>query len=167
MKQLVQSGQFYYHNRLRLMPEPPVSYIDNDGVIYKLEQESTWFMEMVTSFTIVDLLKYYCTSFNFKPRSKHDAKFMIGGLNYLVDMHGLDVTLFTIDAASSHYMEMSSPPNPTNVVKCLQEFVPLGYEHLESKKTREHSEGTDCVIPRSKSVQNSRSWSKSASAVQL
>jgi len=136
--ELIERGKFYYHNALRILPPPPVSYIADDGTVVWLRAPS-FSISIRESFTDKDLLRYYEEAFNVKMSHPDDVKRFTNALSYMVNRYGLDSVLFTID----YHRDLMQIENimPPSVPFDIQRYLPYGQETLETKKAREEGEG--------------------------
>lgn len=100
-RNLLTVGEFYFHNQLRIKNEPISYYFDiNKGIMKKIEQD--YYLEMKASYNMVDLYNYIIKKnedFNFLYDLEGDSNRVIGSLNWLINSHGLENTLFLIDVA--------------------------------------------------------------------
>jgi hypothetical protein len=143
MQELIEQGKFYYHSALRILPPPPISFLNEKGEI--VIEYSPFYLEIKKSFTDEHLLQYYLMRFNMKLDIVHKKRFL-GGINHLVQTYGIDEILFTID----FYSDLVTTDNvyPPRIPLDIERYVAEGIETLERKKAIEQREGINCVVPK-------------------
>lgn len=142
---LIQVDRFYYHPRLQVVPPPPTLKIEDDGTITSSYEEESFYLEMVDSFTIKDLLSYF---YSKKNSSIQESTFNrdIGALRHLLQFWDVDFLLFLIDEAFASSIDQGRevPNSPLDI----QEFSDDALLLYESRKNILYEEGLDHVIPR-------------------
>jgi hypothetical protein len=137
--ELIEKGKFYAHNILRILPSPPLSYIDKEtGLIVTKETDYHFSIQIRKKFSDTDLLDYYQRAFGCGNLHKDDVKQFCSALVYMVTRYGLDTVLFTIDYLRD--LVASENVMPPAVPFDLQRYIPYGKEILERKKAREIKE---------------------------
>jgi len=142
--ELLESGKFYYHPALQLVPAPPrLIQLDSGEFVYKDEEE--FFLEIKESFTLTELVDYYYNKFNIKANVaiiNRDKAIM----SRLVESYGLDIVLFGIDETYYQMLDrgMRVPNTPYIMQNYLEEINAL----YDSKKDEAHRKGLNHVITR-------------------
>ncbi|MNP02927.1 hypothetical protein D3C76_947930 [compost metagenome] len=120
---LLDPGEFYYHNVLRITSKPPKRHLDIDsGEIVTIND--VYFLEMRDSFTAEDLVEYYCKQFNIKIHRQEQARFA-GAFQWLLKMDDIEIILFMIDYAANLCNSEDYPPprTPMDVRKYRREAM--------------------------------------------
>ena len=140
---LLKTSEFYWHPQLRITPGPPQRVVDyNTGSITKVEEEH--FLEMRASYTLNDLLDYYCKQHgNIKDAQVNKYR---GALKYVLDNHNIDTVLFMIDASANYIKAEDMMPlkSPLDIADYEREARHM----LGEKITEEKQAGDDRVVPR-------------------
>lgn len=149
-KNLMQEGVFYYHPRLQ--ETPPLPTLEIDIRTGSLNRSCTpFYLEMVDSFTLNDLLEYTQS----KVKILHcDKARELGALTYLLKKYkdteepfnNLDLLLYTIDAGGALMEDLDMPPL-ANLLK-LDDFLYEGWILYRDAYNRKKMAGMDKVITR-------------------
>jgi hypothetical protein len=141
---LMESGVFYYHNRLRNVPPPPKMKFDKETRQY-IRIEQPFFLEMKKRFSMPELLEYWYTSNGMKA-TEHNLKQDTGKFKYLLGMYDLDEVLFMIDVAQSNRREANQRPL-RNAFE-LEKFLEEARDAIKLKKNVHRVQGIDQEIQR-------------------
>ena len=110
---LINLNKFYYHPFLQIVPSPPTITINNDGTFTESYSNDKFFLQLKTSITFQDILKYFYKKFyEVRPNEKRD----LGAIKHIyekniapaIELSGdnsksaLDLLLFTIDTARTY-----------------------------------------------------------------
>ena len=138
---IINPTKFYYHNELRRMPPPPKSKINRDGSIEIVVEE--FYLEIKGWYTKHDLFDYASNKLNI---STEQYSREIGALDYLVSKYGLDVVLYSIDAALEHcsVMDRSLP----KACMDISDYIEDGRIRYENKKAEAKANGLDKPLPK-------------------
>ena len=141
---ILKSNTNYYHKELKLINKPPTVEFDIDkGVMTSRKDE--YFLEPVGSYTIQDLIKYFCNNVPFDVQAFPLNK--IGGmLRYKMEQFGLDKLLFMLDLQSQECKDnnklfsLSELDNfSSKADECIQEItknIPKGEKYYVIKQRR-------------------------------
>jgi hypothetical protein len=142
---LLDPDVFYYHNALRVTSAPvTLVYDETTGQYKRIEQP--FFLEMKTSFTMEDLLRYWYKSNGMSP-TEHHMKQDRGRFEYLLGMYDIDEILFAIDIAQAHRKDQQQKPL-RNVFE-LERFIEEAKEAIQTKKSAHRLAGIDRIVRRS------------------
>ena len=98
---LLSPEKIYYHKELKLVSKPPVIDRDIDrGIIVSRTPEH--FLEPVASYTIQELIQYFCNTMPLNMQEWHYKK-LLGMIKYKVDQFGIDKLLFMTDIAAADH----------------------------------------------------------------
>lgn len=98
---LIRQDIFYYHNELRVFPEAPEVYFDLNTGTYTREPFE-YFLEMKASYTTDDLYDYLRSKLPMCYVIQNKNR-LVGGLNSLIQKHGIEKVLFMIDTTDRIY----------------------------------------------------------------
>ena len=115
-KNLLKEGRFYYHDELRHRPAPPLTSIQPDGTI--TQTVKPFFIKMKDNYTLIDLYRYFTSRLKYEDI---DPPRTLGGLSYIIEKHGIEATLFAIDALWDDYMG-NSKPRPRSVF-AIEDYI--------------------------------------------
>lgn len=113
-------GEFYYHPLLQFSSQPPRYELDMKTMKFKESPREPFFLEMKESFTLEDLTMYYIKEAEvdgtYPPRYYSSFK-------KVVDMYGIDLTLYLIDAsvAKAKDNQEPAPIHPSFLLENLEE----------------------------------------------
>lgn len=142
---LMAPNTFYYHNQLRIFPDPPRRALDyNTGEIIKIDTDH--YLEMRASYTLFELSEYFDAQFG-QTNSRDTVKRNIGGFSYLLKSNTLEEILFAIDAASNLYKSEDRNTKEFNPL-VLKEWMATGKKYWWEKVTGEKESGDDRIVPR-------------------
>lgn len=144
-KNLISPTTIYYHNELRITPGPPiVDYDYNTGELKRTVED--YFLEPRGSYSIEDLVDYFKTKSHLYVQAIMPDNRLKGSLKWIVDQHGVELTLFMIDAAEvSVSIGMSQPlKNPSN----LSDFYVVAKQNYEKKMSECKLAGGAKVVPK-------------------
>lgn len=97
---IVKQNQMYYHKELRVQPKPSTTNIDyNTGTMVSTEQE--YFVEIVASYTIEDLMKYLL-SFGYTNTYQWQYSRLKGLVEHYIKKYGIDTVLFMFEAIADN-----------------------------------------------------------------
>lgn len=114
MKNLINTGTFYYHNDLRITSPPPKRMIDYDsGEITTISDP--YFLEMKASYTMEDLILYYVRQVGNIHRPDHQR--FEGSFNWLMKFYTVQQILFMIDVMvnTCQCEDLSPPESPLDI----------------------------------------------------
>lgn len=140
---LIAANRFYYHNELRVFPEPPTRELNIDtGEIEKTEFE--YFLEMKASYTMNDLVKYIYSKDSFSLLKNNENR-LKGGLKSLLCKYDIEVILFTIDTVDVLYI-----PNQKKIKNIfeIEDYIQEGKVNLNMKVTESVYNNTNCIVPK-------------------
>lgn len=140
---LLESGKFYYHPRLQVIPPDPMMKVSDTGEIEFICEP--FFLEIIPSFAAGDLLNYFYERTNQSIDSLN-RKRDLGSIKYLLARYPLDLILYSIDNAIAlcYDSDKSMPRNPLEI----EEFIEDTTSIYEQKITHAKFDGLDKVIPR-------------------
>jgi hypothetical protein len=123
---LIESEKIYFHSELRIFPPVPKSRIDDEGNIIYVNLSEDFELQMVKTYSMYQLLKYYYSKFNIIP-SQNEVKRDIGGIKYLMKFIDLDRLLFLIDVAHSIITEndYQKPLSPLELQNFTREALSI------------------------------------------
>lgn len=100
---IIKQNQMYYHKELRIQPKPNTIDIDyNTGTMVSTKQE--YFVEIVASYTIEDLLKYLL-SFGYTNTYQWQYTRLKGLMKHYIKKYGIDTVLFMFEAIANNIEE--------------------------------------------------------------
>ena len=139
---MIKSNEFYYHNLLRCLPDPPKTEWDiNTGEIITINEPH--FLEMRASITLGQIVEYYCKAFDITldPASINRYK---GSIKYMIEKLGIDIVLFMIDAASDIVKseDLQRPSSPVGI----GEYEPQARESYFAKVSENKVSGDDLIV---------------------
>lgn len=137
---IIAVNKFYYHNELRVYPEPPTRTLNiNTGEIEKTEFE--YFLEMKASYTIKDLVDYIYSKNSFSLLKNNENR-LIGGLKSLLCKYDIEVILFTIDTVDVLYT-----PNQKSIKNIfeIEDYIKEGTTNYNMKITESVVNGTNRI----------------------
>lgn len=138
---LIITNRFYYHNDLRVYPEPPTRELDiNTGEIKKADFE--YYLEMKASYTIKDLVNYIYSKESFSLLKNNENR-LIGGLKSLLCKYDIEILLFTIDTVDVLYA-----PNQKKIKNIfeIEDYIQEGKTNYNMKITEAVVNGTNCLV---------------------
>lgn len=143
--------RIYYHSELKIVPRPvKIDFDYNTGEIIRSHEE--YFLEMKSSYTIDNLIKYYISKTNLSNDILLIPSKIKGALNWLLKNYDLEVILYMIDIANDHITSLNL--NPLNNVMDLQEYYTKAIETLMIKSTESKANGDDKIVPRKRQLCN-------------
>lgn len=146
---LIEKDKFYFHPRLQLSPGAPTLKVTEDGELVPTEEEA-FFLEVVDSFTMYDLVEYFYQKSHVKNKSfKRDSvafEYFFKQIQVDYPFNQLDLILFTIDEAVSISHDKDKKP-PTSAIKLI-DYADEGYSLYMEKYNNSKIAGVDHVIPR-------------------
>lgn len=140
---LIAVNRFYYHNELRVFPEPPTRELNiNTGEIEKTEFE--YFLEMKASYTMNDLVNYIYSKDSFSLLKNNENR-LKGGLKSLLCKYDIEVILFTIDTVDVLYA-----PNQRKIKNIfeIEDYIYEGNVNLNMKTTEAVYNNTNTIVPK-------------------
>lgn len=143
-EELIQPFKFYTHPALQVVPPPPTIKINKDGTFDSSYDNEPFYLEIVSSFTLDDLLHYYYEkigegeAFN-KERDK-------GGFKYLLKIIDLDTIMYAIDEAT-YDLEINEFDFIDNPMQ-LKKYIRKAKDKAEERKYLLKEGGLYGVIPR-------------------
>jgi len=141
---LIDPNKFYYHSSLRIAPGPPTTKYNPETREITRRYED-YFLEMKASYTIKDLVKYYCETMKIK-MNKHTISRYHSVFENLLSSYSLDRILFTIDAAAE--IRQSNHLNPLVNPFGLTDYMHTGEENYSLKVNLSKQEGVDEIVYR-------------------
>lgn len=147
---LIQEGMFYFHPKLQLAPPPPLMDIDIEGRFVQVNNNEPFFLEIVESYTMKDLVDYFYNKVKIlKGNYKRDSR----GFEYFFSqviiekpLNALDLVLFTIDGAVAlaHDKDRECPRSAVELLDYANEGHAIYREKFNYSKLM----GIDHVTPR-------------------
>lgn len=138
---LIDQREFYYHNELRVYPEPPeVEFDINTGECKRAPFE--YFLEIKASYTIEDLYNYIQSKSSMRLILNNRNRLM-GGLTSLLQKYKIEKILFMIDTTDFIY------DCRNRLMKSIFEIEEYAHESLDSynlKMSESIGNGTNKVI---------------------
>lgn len=144
---LISINRFYYHPRLQLVPPAPKLKIDDDGTITSSYDSEEFFLEMIDSFTLRDLVDYFYSKTNSFVPSVNLVR-DIGAFEHLLQFWDVDFILYLIDEAFA-YSSDKGRPVPSSPLR-IREYDEKALHVYESRKRISYEEGLDRVLPRTR-----------------
>jgi len=143
---------FYYHNRLRIFPEDDGIGLDDKGRIIQ-KKPTDFYLEMRASFTMTELIDYFCKRLKILPQDFNGPKFA-GAFRWLLDKYGIDLVLYMIDAYATaaeteNVQKAKSPIDIQNYIEEARQALTakMGVSALSEKRA---------IIPRKRKLDFSR-----------
>lgn len=139
---------FYYHNMLRIFPEEDGIGIDSKGRIIQ-ENKPDFYLEMRASFTLTELISYYCGKMKVLPQDYNGPKFA-GAFRWLLDKYGIDLVLYMIDATAEHtdVEDIQKAKSPMDI----QEYIGHARQNLTAKMSVATSSEKHAIVPRKRKL---------------
>lgn len=149
--ELIQYGLFYYHPLLQEKNKGKTYYIDYDTMEEKESPGEPFFLEIIDSFTITDLLNYFHKETDqalFLERNpymhkNHYSQFV----DILKQKYSLDLILYMIDTAVINAIDEDT--YMVKQPKQLPQFLDSALMMFQNRKEILEEGGMDHVIPRS------------------
>lgn len=136
---LVVNNEIYYHSELRIVPPPPRAKIDEvTGEVIYVNLDSEWKLEMVKTYTMYNLLKYYYSTFNIAYK-EHEVKRDAGAIRYMLNSYSLDQLLFIVDSAWGYITDIDAPAPKTPFD--IQAYAREGLATYEEKMAYDRAVG--------------------------
>lgn len=148
-KNLISPTTVYYHNELRITPGPVVVEYDyNTGELKRNVED--YFLEPRGSYSLDDLVAYFKTKSHLYVEAIMPDNRLKGSLKWIVEQHGVEMSLFMIDAADvAVSIGMSQPlKNPSN----LSDFYLTAKHNYEKKMSECKLAGGDKVVPKQRKL---------------
>lgn len=144
-EELITLGRFYLHPVLQETPKLPVTKLDPETNTFVKEKRKEFYLEIIESFTVEDLLSYFYQKHFMDPLPGSSHKTQM--LNLSKD-YPLDVILYLIDASSMMNEEDDFSKQPARNPAFLNDFVAEAKE-LMIKRTNVLTEGgLTKIVPR-------------------
>lgn len=136
---MVLNNEIYYHSELRIVPPHPRSKIDEvTGNVVYVNLDEEWKLEMVKTYTLYNLLKYYYNIFKIKYK-EHEVKRDVGAMKYMLNSYSIDQLLFIIDSAWGYITDIDAP-NPKSPFD-IQAYTREGLSVYEDKIAHDRAVG--------------------------
>lgn len=143
---LLKPNIFYYHNNLRLTPMPKVYLDENDQI---MQDDEKYYLEMIASYTIDEVVDYYIYKLKL-PNEFTDINRIKGAMNHLIKLHGIDLTLYMIDAYYIELQDGSKQFSSNPLV--INDVIDQARNTLNSKKNESKSMGDDKIVPKERKI---------------
>lgn len=141
---LIEEGVFYYHNLLRETAGP--ARIIKDPQTGKMQRiEPTFYLEMVKSFTMENLLDYWYAS-SEQTSNESVIRKDKGRFDYLLGYYDIDEVLFAIDIAQEVRKKMKH--KPLKNVFDLEKYMDEAKEEIKAKRSTSRMNKVDRIIKR-------------------
>ncbi|MCX7610349.1 MAG: hypothetical protein N2043_02020 [Ignavibacterium sp.] len=145
---LLHPEHYYAHSELQIRPPKPKRTIDyNEGVVKK--QTSDYYLEMRSSYTVHDLMKYYLKLFGGITSIKEHRQ-LKGAFEYLLRFYNVEMLLFMMDVASIEVKEKKVKINGKEPF-FIEEYKNEAIEIL-TEKQNEMLIGGCKVVPRKRKL---------------
>ena len=156
VKNLLDPGQYYYHNHLRIFPKPGKTELDyNTGEITREEVEH--FLEYRGSLTLQEICDYFLSKTGmYDSVVAGDSSRVYGSMSWVYKKYNdAELMLYMIDAASIQLStgDRAKMINPSNI----QDYYSEAMRMREFKKNECAMNGDVKVVPRKRLLSN-RSW---------
>lgn len=140
---LIKTGTMYYHNELRLVPGPVKAFYD----IYTCETtyvKEDYFLEIVCSYTMEDLINYMKKKESFKKAFIDDSR-TNGQVKYILERnnYNIDLVLFLVDTIDDIYMDKKKYIK--NFFE-LNDYIEEATDNYNGKKTAAKENESDVVV---------------------
>lgn len=137
----VLEDKFYYHNQLRMLPPPPVSYYD-PNTCEIIQEEVEYFLELKASYTLNDLIDYIRTKDSMKLLT-NNIKRLTGAINIELKRFGIDYLLFLIDTTDIIY---SNKKKELKSLFEIEDYIKETDININAKRTESVVNGTNKVV---------------------
>ena len=139
---IIDIDRFYYHNELRVFPEPPTVHFDiNTGEMKKVDFE--YFLEMKASYTLNELLEYITSKYTFS-LFKINMSRALGGLKTLLCKYDLEHIMFTVDTVDTIYSSKNNK-RVKNIFE-IEDYMEEGKTNLNMKITESVVNNTNTIV---------------------
>lgn len=139
---LIEEGVFYYHNLLRITSQP-TRIIKSSETGKMMRVEMPYFLEMIKTFTMDNLLAYWYKKSEQTPNESIIKKDK-GRFNYLFGYYDLDEILFAIDIAQQNRKEMGH--KPLRNAFDLERYIEEAKEEIKAKRSVSRINKVDQII---------------------
>lgn len=143
-KNLLDPEVFYYHNILRITCKPPRRQLDIDsGEIININEP--YFLEMRASFSMDELIDYYCKQFRIQLPKQERARYA-GAFKWLLKMIDIEIILFMIDVAANICLSEDKPAPSTPME--IRQYIREAMEVRDLKETEAVLSGGNKIVKR-------------------
>ena len=142
--ELIQLGAFYKHPKLQSSPGPRRVLIDYETMTQIREEPEAFFLEIIESFRVTDLLSYYYTRHLLDPvpGNSHYTQ-----MNNLTNSYPLDLILYLIDASVMSKID-SELGDYARAPAFLPNFIDEAKGLLERRENKLAEGGLIKIVPR-------------------
>lgn len=145
-EELINLGQFYLHPVLQNSPRPPRVNLDPETNEFVREEREPFYLEIVESFTVDDLLNYFYVKHMMDPLPGRSHKTQMSNL---VRDYPLDMVLFLIDASSMNLVDDEDiRKQPARNPAFLSDFIQEARELIDKRKNVLKEGGLTHIVPR-------------------
>lgn len=144
-EELITLGRFYSHPRLQETPKLPITKLDVETNEFVKEKREDFFLEIIESFTVDDLLTYFYIKHGTEPLpgSSHKTQ-----MRNLAKDYSLDMILYLIDASSMMIDEDDYSKEPARNPAFLNDYTQEAKELIIKRKNVLVEGGLTKVVPR-------------------
>lgn len=155
-KNLLDPGNTYYHNFLRILPKPGTIELDYNTGDIKVEEVER-FLEYKGSLTLDEICEYFLSKVGmYDSAVASDLSRVYGSMKWVYNKYNdAELMLYMIDAASIEMLSSDKAKmiNPSNI----QDYYSEAMRMREFKKNECKTNGDVKVVPRKRLLSN-RSW---------
>lgn len=143
--ELITLGRFYLHPKLQESPKPPRKIYNREEGTFSLDKAEDFYLEIVESFTVRDLLAYYYIKHEQDP---------IPGTSHLTQMknltmsYDLDMVLFLIDSSAMKRNREDEGEFPASTPAFLPEHQKEAKELYIRRVNYMKEGGLNNIVPR-------------------
>lgn len=144
-EELITLGRFYLHPILHETPKPAMIVMDYKTMEQKKLPTEKFYLEIVESFKVSDLLNYYYmkNQMDEMPGTSHTTQMK----NLLTD-YSLDMILYMIDASAMSIYDDENNKRSARTPAYLTDFIEESQELIDRRKNILIEGGLDKIVPR-------------------